>query len=379
MMGTAIARARELRAALPSANSDGTTTSKNYEGSGANPHNAYGATAVLPQATPTSSRPKLPSIDASFGSAPVSSGGSSAGGGGGSRRQSDLEREIQSISEETAALKLEAAALAKVTGAQLQNVDAIELARTKAELLAAAQRSGVADTPALRAQIDTLAQGYINASSAAELAANKIQDVQDASKAGADSIASVFEGIATGSLTAEQAVGQLIIQILKLSLQKRLLETAEGAGGSVLGGFLSILGSGFAEGGYTGIGNKHEPAGVVHKGEYVMSKAATSAIGVGNLEAMHNAAKRGYSGGGLVTGANSSVKPSTGLKSGSSDGPINISAPITINGSAGTPDQNNDLAKKMAREMEGSMRGVVMDEIRKQQRPGNMMNNRRGR
>ena len=34
-------------------------------------------------------------------------------------------------------------------------------------------------------------------------------------------------------------------------------------------------------------------AGTVHKGEYVFSKQATSRIGVGNLERMHNAARSG--------------------------------------------------------------------------------------
>lgn len=45
--------------------------------------------------------------------------------------------------------------------------------------------------------------------------------------------------------------------------------------------------AGFAKGGYTGDGNKYEPAGVVHKGEFVFNKAATSRIGVDNLERLH--------------------------------------------------------------------------------------------
>jgi len=55
-----------------------------------------------------------------------------------------------------------------------------------------------------------------------------------------------------------------------------------------------------------------------------------------------------------------------------------INAPITVNGSAGTPEQNEDLAKKMAKQMEVTMRTVIADEVRKQQRPGNALN-RRGR
>jgi phage-related minor tail protein len=34
-------------------------------------------------------------------------------------------------------------------------------------------------------------------------------------------------------------------------------------------------------GGYTGSGGKYEPAGVVHRGEFVFTKEATSRIGVG--------------------------------------------------------------------------------------------------
>lgn len=43
----------------------------------------------------------------------------------------------------------------------------------------------------------------------------------------------------------------------------------------------------FAEGGYTGEGGKFEPAGVVHKGEYVMTKEAVNRIGIHNLDAMN--------------------------------------------------------------------------------------------
>lgn len=68
---------------------------------------------------------------------------------------------------------------------------------------------------------------------------------------------------------------------------------------------------GYAMGGYTGDGGKYDPAGVVHRGEFVMTKEATRAIGVGNLYAMMNAAQggraapkgRGYASGGAVSGS----------------------------------------------------------------------------
>lgn len=381
-LSEAAARARELRAELPGARADGTAEGRDYRGSGANPGNAYGASAVLPQAVTTSERPRLPSVDSSFGAPDPE-----RAGGGGGRTQSDYERELSAIAEETAALRIEAQALADLTGAQMRHGDALELARTKADLLAAAMRSGRADTPALRAEVDQLATAYVRASHDVDLAADKIAEVQAASRAGAQSIADVFTGMATGALSAREAVMQLITQIMRLIIQKRILAMVEamsgagGIGGLVLGGLAGVLGGGFAAGGFTGRGGKHEPAGIVHRGEYVMSKAATTAIGVGNLEALHNAAKRGYSGGGLVGGDGRPKMPSAARTAPVRESvpQVSISAPITVNGSAGTPEQNDDLAKRMSREMENTMRGVVVTEIQRQMRPGNLMNNRRGR
>ncbi|MFZ7276989.1 phage tail tape measure protein [Avibacterium endocarditidis] len=41
---------------------------------------------------------------------------------------------------------------------------------------------------------------------------------------------------------------------------------------------------GFSTGGYTGDGGKHEVAGVVHKGEYVLNKETTSRLGLANIQ-----------------------------------------------------------------------------------------------
>lgn len=49
-----------------------------------------------------------------------------------------------------------------------------------------------------------------------------------------------------------------------------------------------MLAQSFASGGYTGAGGKYEPAGIVHKGEYVFTQEDVNRIGLSNLEAMHN-------------------------------------------------------------------------------------------
>ncbi|MCK1402331.1 hypothetical protein IVB45_20750 [Bradyrhizobium sp. 4] len=51
----------------------------------------------------------------------------------------------------------------------------------------------------------------------------------------------------------------------------------------------------FAGGGYTGSGGKYQPAGVVHKGEYVMDAVTVRRVGVANLDSL-----RGYADGGMV-------------------------------------------------------------------------------
>jgi hypothetical protein len=56
---------------------------------------------------------------------------------------------------------------------------------------------------------------------------------------------------------------------------------------------------GFAEGGYTGGGGRYEPAGIVHRGEYVFSAPAVKGIGLGRLDALHS----GYASGGAVGGS----------------------------------------------------------------------------
>lgn len=68
-------------------------------------------------------------------------------------------------------------------------------------------------------------------------------------------------------------------------------------GGAALIAAFALI-KGFETGGYTGDGPSNAPAGVVHKGEFVFTKAQTAAIGVDRLKAFAS----GYEDGGLVTG-----------------------------------------------------------------------------
>ncbi|WP_297567867.1 phage tail tape measure protein [uncultured Haemophilus sp.] len=87
---------------------------------------------------------------------------------------------------------------------------------------------------------------------------------------------------------------------------------------------------GFDEGGFTGIGGKYQPAGLVHKGEYVMTKEATSLLGVDFLNYLNYQTKakpKGFSVGGAVGGGSSYAAPLM-----TSNQPSNIKVNVINNG-----------------------------------------------
>lgn len=117
------------------------------------------------------------------------------------------------------------------------------------------------------------------------------------------------------------ALGKIADKLMQMAADKLF---ASAFGGSSSGGLLGLLGMGggggainfdgsiagaigptsvggaplvgsFASGGYTGPGGKYQPAGIVHKGEYVMDAVTVRRVGVANLDSL-----RGYADGGLV-------------------------------------------------------------------------------
>ncbi|WP_288451535.1 phage tail tape measure protein [uncultured Microbacterium sp.] len=87
------------------------------------------------------------------------------------------------------------------------------------------------------------------------------------------------------------------------------LGSISAAGGrSYVGGGANILNTKlFDGGGYTGPGGKYEPAGIVHKDEYVMPQEAVRYWGVETFATMQKVSQRGYSSGGLVGGGSVSA------------------------------------------------------------------------
>lgn len=298
----------------------------------------------------------------------VGSGSGKGGGGAGGRSHDSYAAAVADLEREKAALDAEAVALVAAAAAGSDYAVALDAAHAKAKLLAAAQAEGKQITPELTAQIDAMAQGYAQAGSEAERAAAKLRKADEAGKAGARSLADVFGAVATGAMTAEEALAQLLAQIAQAQLNKMFLGMFGGTDlAAGLGGLL-----GFASGGYTGDGGKFEPAGIVHKGEYVLSKAAVQRLGVDALDTLHTRALRGYSGGGLVGDAPAINKGTLG-HSGSPAQAVTINAPVTVNATGGTPAQNADLAAQMAEQAERMFRALVQKELVNQMRPGGML------
>ncbi|KUF12402.1 hypothetical protein [Pseudoponticoccus marisrubri] len=377
-LAVAAGEAAKLRQNLPTPDEP----AKVYSGRGGDPR-AFENGRTGPLAPTTSLRPKLPSVNHSFGvpdPEPASPGGGGGGGGsGGAPKLNNYEAEIADIREETVALELEAAALVATAAAGRTFADAIEQARREAELLHAAQRAGIEITPQVRAEIEAEAASYSEAARAADAAAAKIEGIQEAREQVRSAAKGAFTDLITGATTLDSALQRVIGRLAEMAASRVFDRIFTGSiaasGGSAAsgGGLLGFVGGllGFAGGGFTGPGARHEPAGIVHRGEFVVSKPAVERIGVDQLERLHEGALRGYAAGGLVGGASA---PKAALAPvARSSGDVNISAPVTVNGSAGSPEQNADLAKKMAREMENSMKQIVVKEIRQATRPGNML------
>lgn len=158
---------------------------------------------------------------------------------------------------------------------------------------------------------------------------------QAASVAGktADLFTSAFQGMEdaltefamTGKADFEGLAKSIVAGLIRIQIQASLMRTLDGSGwlGHILSGFgikpptstssspgnagqgLMAPGNagqglmaGWADGGYTGDGGKHEPAGIVHRGEFVINAASTRRLGVGYLNALN-----GYANGGAVGGS----------------------------------------------------------------------------
>ncbi len=134
------------------------------------------------------------------------------------------------------------------------------------------------------------------------MAANMSQVTQNAFNGMANALTDL---VVTGKADFRSLAQSILRDIAEMTVKMMIfnaIKAASGAFGFADGGYV-----GYASGGYTGDGGKYQPAGVVHRGEYVITKEATSRLGIGFLNHLNYG--RGYANGGSVGSI-----PSTGYK-----------------------------------------------------------------
>ncbi|EPB5583033.1 phage tail tape measure protein [Escherichia coli] len=147
----------------------------------------------------------------------------------------------------------------------------------------------------------------------AESATDSFSQVKSAATQTFDGIAQNMAAMLTGSEQNWRGFTRSVLSMMTEILLKQAMVGIVGRIGSAIGGAIGGAGASastgtaiqaaaanfhFATGGFTGTGGKYEPAGIVHRGEFVFTKEATSRIGVGNLyRLMHGYAEGGYVGG----------------------------------------------------------------------------------
>jgi lambda family phage tail tape measure protein len=197
-------------------------------------------------------------------------------------------------------------------------------------------------------------------------ATNVFTSVQQISQA-------TFSGLA-GQLTSLMTTGKSSFKDFTSSILKMIVEVinqllvayaVQSAMGWVSGdiktpssgqsfGVPSFRPKGYDVGGFTGHGGKYEPAGIVHRGEFVFTKESTSRIGVANLYRM----MRGYATGGLVGGGGALTSPMG----------INVYAPVSVTtGQSGDTKQQGGgdaLVKAYQKVIDSSIRDGIAKEVR---------------
>lgn len=190
----------------------------------------------------------------------------------------------------------------------------------------------------------------------------------------ADSLA---EFVATGKANFRDFSKSVLEDISRMMVKMAIFNAMKAAGNAMAssGGWVGAIGSamsnGHSDGGYTGHGGKYEPAGIVHKGEYVLSQENLRALGgVSAVENLLHRAK-GYSSGGMVGGGANTAGLRASLSAATAAPVINI----TVNVSGGS---NQEEARKGAEEgvqagLRKMMSEIADSRIFEQCRPGNII------
>lgn len=214
-----------------------------------------------------------------------------------------------------------------------------------------------------------------------ESATNVYSAIHDVAEAGFDGLSGMLDDLVTTGKASFKSFAasmlKMIAQVIDRLLVAYTIQAALGwvsgspGGGSTPGGSYASAASNiqFDKGGYTGEGGKYDPAGIVHRGEFVFTKEATSAIGVENLYAMMKGAQ-GYANGGYVGKA-----PMAGLKGSTSAGGVApvINTTINVDAGGGTSSKSTSDGNAMGRALAAEIESATLKVIQKQVKDGGII------
>lgn len=224
-------------------------------------------------------------------------------------------------------------ALAKTRGlSEREAARAAERAKVEADYLAKGGKEG---DPQLKAMMDALDNRYkeedakradwlAGAKNAfaeyGEEAMNMYDNVGNIASQALNGLSQqMTDFLTTGQASFKDFAKSIISMIVEMITKMVIFNSISG----MMGGSTWTMGSlmsGFSSGGYTGDGGKYDPAGIVHKGEFVFTKEATQRIGARNLYRL----MRGYANGGSVGGSGYSRASTGGAGLAYSFGDINV-------------------------------------------------------
>lgn len=225
------------------------------------------------------------------------------------------------------------AALAKTRGlSEREAARAEERAKVEADYLAKGGKEG---DPQLKAMMDALDNRYkeedakradwlAGAKNAfaeyGEEAMNMYDNIGNIASQALNGLSQqMADFLTTGQASFKDFAKSIISMIVEMITKMVIFNSISG----MMGGSTWTMGSlmsGFSSGGYTGDGGKYDPAGIVHKGEFVFTKEATQRIGARNLYRL----MRGYANGGSVGGSGYSRTSTGGAGLAYSFGDINV-------------------------------------------------------
>lgn len=213
---------------------------------------------------------------------------------------------------------------------------------------------------------DGVKQGWANIEAdVTNVAANVARITENTFNGMADTLT---DFVTTGKADFRSFAQSVIRDITNMMVKMALFNAINPFMSGFMGGAGSIpFGQMFATGGYTGDGGKYQPAGIVHRGEYVITKEATARLGRGYLDYL-NYGKRGFANGGGVAVPNVPMSYERSSANNTTSNQVSININIDQHGNT-----DSTVTSENAKALGQTIEAKVLEVLVKQRRAGGML------